>query len=66
MFYLLVGTDPPPITVLHPKSENMCINAQLDRIIAHCTELDTGRRYESASQLVRDLKELGRFIDSTK
>lgn len=56
MFYLLCGHDPPPITSLHPQAENSKISSALDAIIARCTQLDTNRRYESAVQVLADLR----------
>ncbi|MBX9695541.1 MAG: serine/threonine protein kinase, partial [Cyanobacteria bacterium] len=54
--YLLLGHDPPPITMLHPKAENEKISDRLDAIVARCTQLDTGRRYDTIESVLADLK----------
>ncbi len=56
MFYLLIGHDPPPITVLHPQLENSKISNELDTIVARCTQLDANKRYEKAEHVLEDLK----------
>ena len=51
--------DPPPMTSLNPR-----IPAGLERIVRKCLEKDRERRYPSAGELVKDLRELqaGRYL----
>lgn len=58
LYFLLVGSDPPPITVLHPQVVKASIGQALDQITARCTQLDVNNRYESATDLVHDLSKL--------
>ncbi|HEY9683681.1 MAG TPA: serine/threonine-protein kinase [Oculatellaceae cyanobacterium] len=59
MYYLLIGQDPPPITVLHPQFVNGKISQPLDHIVAKCTQLDVLKRYQSAAELLADLEKIG-------
>ncbi len=58
LYYLLVGTDPPPITVLHPKGMSEKVGDRLDAIVAKATQLDVSKRYASAEQVIADLKSI--------
>lgn len=58
LYYLLVGDDPPPITVLHPKAHCEKVSDKFDAIIAKATQLDVNKRYATAEQLMVDLKSL--------
>ena len=58
LYYLLIGDDPPAITVLHPHSVKPGVSQQLDQIIARCTQLDISKRYESAAAMLIDLEKL--------
>ena len=58
LYFLLIGCDPPPITVLHPQAVKDSISQALDQITARCTQLDVNNRYASASDLVHDLRKL--------
>jgi len=58
IYYLLIGRDPPPITVLHPKAENDRISDALDAIVSRCTRLEARERYPEAEDLLADLQRL--------
>jgi tRNA A-37 threonylcarbamoyl transferase component Bud32 len=63
MFYLLLGQDPPPITVLHPQKVKESITPALDQIVARCTQLDVAKRYYCADDLLADLRRIGGVVD---
>lgn len=58
LYYLLLGDDPPPITVLHPSLIDEKISAELDAIISKCTQLKIESRYSSFRDVLEDLKKL--------
>jgi serine/threonine protein kinase len=57
LYYLLIGHDPPAITVLHPQHENEKISDAMDSIVARCTQLDPAQRYANATALAKDLSD---------
>jgi tRNA A-37 threonylcarbamoyl transferase component Bud32 len=58
MYFLLLGHDPSPISVLHPKTENDKISSQADELIARCTQPELVKRFESADKVLECLKSL--------
>jgi tRNA A-37 threonylcarbamoyl transferase component Bud32 len=58
MFFLLLGHDPSPISVLHPKTENDHISSELDEVIARCTQPELVKRFKSADKVLECLKAL--------
>jgi tRNA A-37 threonylcarbamoyl transferase component Bud32 len=58
MYFLLLGHDPSPISVLHPKTENDQITSEVDAIIARCTQPELVKRFESAAKVLESLKAL--------
>jgi tRNA A-37 threonylcarbamoyl transferase component Bud32 len=58
LYFLLVGKDPPPITVLHPKLENESLTEKIDAFVAHCTELETGKRFARSADMAEWLDTL--------
>jgi len=47
LYYLLVGSDPEPITVSHPNLERADVPKELDEIVARATGLEVEDRYTS-------------------
>lgn len=58
LYYLLTGTDPPPITALHPQRTNDKLSDALDSIIAKCTQLKVDDRYISFTDVLVALQSL--------
>jgi tRNA A-37 threonylcarbamoyl transferase component Bud32 len=58
MFFLLVGHDPSPISILHPKSENDRVSGELDEIIARSTQPELVKRFENAQKVLESLRRL--------
>ncbi len=58
VFFLLSGKDPEPITSSHPKEECPEVSNGLDIIIARATALDTSYRYQSASEIRKELQDM--------
>jgi tRNA A-37 threonylcarbamoyl transferase component Bud32 len=56
MFYLLVGRDPSPISVSHPKTECDAISTELDDVVARCTQTELSKRYESAEKVLESIR----------
>lgn len=56
LYYLLVGSEPEPLTASHPRNVCPDVPEELDRIVAKATALDPENRYESASDLESDLR----------
>ena len=56
LFYLLIGHDPPPISILHPRAEKENVGDRFDAIIARCTQLETAKRYENVDAVLADLQ----------
>lgn len=55
LYFLLTGSDPKPISVLHPREKNSSISQELDAIVATCTALDPALRYPDANKLAEAL-----------
>jgi serine/threonine-protein kinase len=51
LFYLLVGTDPEPITVSHPSKERTDVPKELDDIVARATALEAEDRYATIDEV---------------
>lgn len=58
LFYLLVGSDPEPISSSHPRQHRSDVSEELDRIIAQATALDPGRRYADTDCMAAELEAL--------
>jgi len=56
--YLLIGSDPEPISTSHPIIICDSVSPQLDAIVARATEIDSRSRYTSVACLKEDLLEL--------
>lgn len=48
-----INEDPRPISTLH---RHLRVSTDLDKVIMHCLARDPSQRYQSADELVRDLK----------
>jgi serine/threonine protein kinase len=55
LFYMLIGTDPEPISQSSPLSQNAEISVGLDQIVRRATTLQTNNRYQTAQDIVSDL-----------
>jgi len=55
----ILEREPPPLVSYSPEAPT-----GLERIVRRCLEKDRGRRYQSARDLLKDLKNLQREIDS--
>jgi tRNA A-37 threonylcarbamoyl transferase component Bud32 len=56
LFYLLVGTDPEPISCSHPQRLLPSVSNQFDLIVAKATFLELEGRYKNAEELLSDLE----------
>ncbi|MBX9685837.1 MAG: serine/threonine protein kinase [Candidatus Obscuribacterales bacterium] len=56
MHFLLTGKDPLPLSSARPKDHNPTIDERLDAIIARCSEFEPEDRYQSAEELIEELK----------
>ena len=54
--FLLTGEEPEPISVSHPRKINTQVTSSLDAIVAKATAIEVKNRYQSADQLLGDLK----------
>jgi|AGTN01.2.fsa_nt_gi Serine/threonine protein kinase len=60
LMFLLMGQDPEPISVSHPREFDQSLSESIDSIVAKATAEEIGKRYRTASQLLSELKpELG-------
>jgi serine/threonine-protein kinase len=64
IYYLLVGSDPVPLSVSHPLQKRADVPAALDSIVARATALKLADRYESAEWLRLDLAKLATGVES--
>ncbi len=55
LHFLLVGEDPVPISVSHPRRVCPEVSEALNFIVEHATALDLPQRYDSVAQLQDDL-----------
>lgn len=58
MYFLTVGTDPPPITQLRPAQRATTLSAEFDAIVFKLTAIDLLERYETATWLGLELSAL--------
>lgn len=58
LYFLLVGTEPPPITCLHPIKLSANVSPEMDAIIARSTQLDPAKRYDKVETLRADLERI--------
>jgi tRNA A-37 threonylcarbamoyl transferase component Bud32 len=58
LYYLLIGEDPPAITVLHPQMVKEGISVELDAIIAKSTQLNVTNRYASFVDVLNAMEAL--------
>ena len=58
LYFLTVGSDPPPITQLHPAAKVEALSAAFDNIVAKATANSLGERYETAAWLEVELSSL--------
>lgn len=59
LFYLLIGRDPTPLMVAHPKTALPEVSDELDAIVAKLTEFEPEDRIQSATELKERLKPAG-------
>jgi len=55
LYYMLIGTDPEPISQSSPQAKNSEISAGLDQIIKRATTLQANNRYQNAQDIESDL-----------
>jgi serine/threonine-protein kinase len=58
LFYMLVGRDPTPLSVAHPKKALPEVSQSFDNLVAKLTEFEPEDRIESATALLEQLKNL--------
>lgn len=58
LYFLLTGSEPEPITCSSPKKLRSDLSDEMNAIVEKATALDSGYRYEDASELRRDLENL--------
>lgn len=58
LFYLLVGHDPEPITVSHPRKERDSVPPELDQITAKATELEVEDRFTTIDDVATRIKSM--------
>lgn len=51
LFFILTGTDPDPISVLHPRETNPAVSVELDLIVAKATAIEVKDRYQTATDV---------------
>jgi serine/threonine-protein kinase len=51
LFYLLIGTDPEPISQSSPLARNAEVSEEIDRIIKQATALQENNRFKSAQEI---------------
>ncbi len=56
LYFLLVGSEPEPLTSSHPRAVCPEVPVGLDRIVAKATALEPENRYGSAAELEMDLR----------
>ncbi len=57
IYFLLTGEDPDAITSSHP-SEKADVESRLDELVAKATALELDKRFQSAEDILEDLKTL--------
>ncbi len=62
LHYVLTGHEPEAISTSHPASINPAVPALLDAIVARATNLDPTVRYQSVSEMRKDLKDLEKSL----
>jgi hypothetical protein len=55
LYYMLIGTDPEPISQSSPLARNSEISAGLDQIVKRATTLQANNRYQNAQDIESDL-----------
>ena len=56
MYFLATGQEPPALTHLATKKIVQSISAQLDQLIANCTELEIEDRRQLATQFIHKIE----------
>lgn len=51
IYFLLTGTDPLPLTELHPKTQGVQCSQELDSLIGECTKFDKEQRPANATEV---------------
>lgn len=64
LFYLLTGREPEPITVARVSKFIDGIDPNLDVLIARCTALEETERYQSADEVLHELKKLRKIVET--
>jgi tRNA A-37 threonylcarbamoyl transferase component Bud32 len=57
LFYLVVGEDPEPISVSHPREHQPAVSPDFDLVVAQCTNLDPVLRFHRAADIADALGE---------
>jgi tRNA A-37 threonylcarbamoyl transferase component Bud32 len=55
LYFLLVGSDPTPISKSAPRSKNAAVSEALDSLIQDCTNLDLSKRLTSIEEVMARL-----------
>lgn len=55
LYYLLVGEDPEPISMVFPREAEASVSEQLDAIVAKATAIEPQRRYQKSEDILSDL-----------
>lgn len=55
LYYLSTGSDPPPITVLHPTKVNDSLSTAFDALVAKATQLDPQLRFQNIDEFQQEL-----------
>jgi serine/threonine-protein kinase len=55
LYFMLIGTDPEPISQSSPSAKNSEISAGLDQIVRRATTLQPNNRYQKAQDIESDL-----------
>jgi tRNA A-37 threonylcarbamoyl transferase component Bud32 len=58
MFYLLTGLDPEALSTAHPRATVSKLTAEMDAVVARCTEVQVEKRFTSARELLESLASL--------
>lgn len=58
LHYLLTGQDPVPLATTHPNKLNESVSDELDTIVARCSAYEPQDRYQSAAEVVVELRKL--------
>lgn len=67
LYYMVTGADPgkPPYGQLAPSLYNPLLSPGFERLVERCTMEEPGERYQVAAEVLRDLRERGRWKRGT-